>query len=151
MNQAKMMRYVTLGLIILIGFLILTRTTFLTIEPGHNGVLFKRFGGGLKMEKVYGQGFHVVAPWNKMFIYDVRINEDYEEMEVLSKNGLTIKVELSFRFNPIPEKIGYLHDEIGPQYLNRIIKTRDPLGYQGSDRKIPSGRTLLYQEGGHPG
>ena len=33
-------------------------------------------------------------------------------MEVLSVDGLPIRVDLSFRYNPIPEKIGYLHDEI---------------------------------------
>jgi len=55
-------------------------------------------------------------------------------MEVLSKNGLTIKVELSFRNYPEASKIGYLHDEIGKQYLERIIKpeirsaTREVIG-----------------------
>ncbi|MDX1407694.1 MAG: prohibitin family protein [Saprospiraceae bacterium] len=120
-GQPNMIRLVTLGLFILIGFLILTRTTFLTIDPGNEGVLFKRFGGGLQMEKVYGQGFHIVAPWNKMYVYDVRIQEHFETMEVLSKNGLTIIVELSLRYRPVAGKIGYLHNTIGERYLDNII------------------------------
>jgi regulator of protease activity HflC (stomatin/prohibitin superfamily) len=107
---------------------------FLTIDPGEKGVLFKRFGGGLEKDIVYGQGFHVIAPWNDMFVYDVKIHETFEKMEVLSKNGLSIKIDLSFRYMPVQEKIGYLHDEIGRDYLERIIKpeirsvTREVIG-----------------------
>jgi prohibitin 1 len=121
-NQKKVVRYLIMAAIGLFLFIILTNTTFLTIEPGHRGTLFKRFAGGLDKENIYEQGFHVVMPWNRMFIYDVRINEDYENMEVLSRNGLSIKVELSFRYRPMPERIGYLHDEIGTDYKERIIK-----------------------------
>ncbi len=119
--NAKFIRFIALGFLALMLFVILTNTTFLTIDPGHKGVLFKRFGGGLDKENVYGQGFHVVAPWNKMLIYDTRIQENFEEMNVLSKNGLNIQVELSYRYNPISEKIGFLHDNIGTDYHDRIV------------------------------
>ena len=119
--NAKFIRFVALGFLALMLFVILTNTTFLTIDPGHNGVLFKRFSGGLEKDKIYNQGFHVVAPWNRMFIYDTRIQENFEEMNVLSKNGLNIQVELSYRYNPIPDKIGHLHDNIGQDYHDRIL------------------------------
>ena len=99
-----------------------------------DGPTAKRFAGGLKKEKIYNQGFHIVAPWNDMIIFDTRINEGFEEMDVLSKNGLSIKVELSYRYFPLPNKIGYLYDEIGKDYVNRIIKpeirsaTREVIG-----------------------
>lgn len=117
----SIVRFIALGFLALMFFVILTNTTFLTINAGENGVLFKRFGGGLDKEKVYSQGFHVVAPWNKMFIYDTRIQENYEKMEVLSRNGLNIEVELSYRYTPVVERIGYLHDNIGPNYNDRIL------------------------------
>lgn len=134
MNQSKVMRLAIVGFLVLMGFLVLTNTTFLTIDPGEKGVLFKPFGGGLEKDKLFDQGFHIVAPWNKMYIYDVRLKEDIEEMEVLSKNGLQIEIELSFWYSPIINKIGYLHDEIGPDYLNSILKpqirsaTREVIG-----------------------
>jgi regulator of protease activity HflC (stomatin/prohibitin superfamily) len=105
-----------------------------TINPGEKGVLFKKFGGGLDKEKIYDQGFHIIAPWNTLHIYDVKIHETFEKMEVLSKNGLSIKIDLSFRYMPVQAKIGYLHDEIGRDYLERIIKpeirsvTREVIG-----------------------
>ena len=73
MNQTKTVRFVTLATLVLIAFLILTRTTFLTIEPGHAGVKFKRFGGGLQKEKIYEQ---YVAAFKKG-VYDY-IKEDYD-------------------------------------------------------------------------
>ncbi|MCE2497054.1 MAG: prohibitin family protein [Flavobacteriales bacterium] len=92
-----------------------------TINPGEKGVLFRRFGGGLDKEQVFNQGFHFIAPWNKMFVYNVKIQEDKSIMQVLSKNGLTIKAEISYRYNPVPSRIGYLHDEVGKNYLETII------------------------------
>lgn len=151
-SQGKVLRYVFLGVFLLILFSILSNTTFLTIDPGERGVLFKRFSGGLEKDNVYSQGFHVVAPWNKMYIYDVRTNENYENMEVLSKNGLTIKVELSYRYQPIAEKIGYLHDEIGPSYLDRIIKpeirsaTREVIGKYLPEELYSTKREAIQDE-----
>lgn len=107
---------------------------FVTIEPGEKGVLFKKFAGGLDKETVYEQGFHVIAPWNTMHVYDVKLKDTFEKMEVLSKNGLSIKIDLSFRYQPVPSQIGFLHDNIGKDYLEKIIKpeirsvTREVIG-----------------------
>ena len=151
-SQTKLVRFSILAFLGLLFFVILTNTTFITIDPGQKGVLFKRFGGGLDKEKVYGQGFHVVMPWNKMYLYDVRINEEFETMEVLSKNGLNIKVELSYRFNPVPEKIGFLHDEIGTDYVKRIIRpeirsaTREVIGKYLPEELYSSKRETIQDE-----
>ncbi len=121
-EQSKLIRLGIIAFVVVIIFMMLSNTTFLTIDPGEKGVVFKRFGGGLEKDKIYSQGFHVILPWNKMFIYDVRINEGSEELQVLSKNGLSITIDLTYRFAPQAEKIGFLHDEIGPNYINRILK-----------------------------
>ena len=127
----KAMVMVIVGLIFVVMF---GSSMFLTIDSGEKGVLFRKFAGGLEKEKIYGQGFQIIAPWNDMFIYDVKIHETFEKMEVLSKNGLSIKIDLSFRYNPVEEKIGYLHDQIGRDYVERIIKpeirsvTREVIG-----------------------
>lgn len=87
-----------------------------------------------------------------MFIYDVRINEAFEELDVLSKNGLSIKVELSYRFSPKPDRIGYLHDEIGPEYVRRIIKpeirsaTREVIGKYLPEELYSTKREAIQDE-----
>lgn len=92
-----------------------------TVDPGEKAVIFYTFGDGLDKEEVKGQGFHFIAPWNYPVIYNVRIQEDLSVMEVLSKNGLTIKTELSYRYKPMDEKVGYVHDELGENYHENII------------------------------
>jgi regulator of protease activity HflC (stomatin/prohibitin superfamily) len=117
----NVIKYGVYAIIAFIVLSILSSTTFLTIEPGKAGVLFRRFSGGIDKNKIYQPGFHVVAPWNKMYIYETRVKEGVEKMEVLSKNGLTIVVELSYRFLPQVERLGYLHETVGPEYTQRII------------------------------
>jgi len=87
-----------------------------------------------------------------MYIYDVRVNESFEKMDVLSKNGLSIAVELSYRFNPQPAKIGYLHDEIGIDYVERIIKpeirsaTREVIGKYLPEELYSTKREAIQDE-----
>lgn len=141
-----------LGLFALIFIIGLSNSLFKTINPGEKGVLFKRFGGGLQVDKVYNQGFHVIAPWNEMIVYDVRIQEAFEQMSVLSKNGLTIAVELSYRYQPLSDKIGYLHDGIGTGYLDRIIKpeirsaTREVIGKYLPEELYSTKREAIQDE-----
>lgn len=152
MDQAKITRLLILGIFIFIGVTILGSTTFLTIDSGHKGVLFKRFGGGLDKENIYGQGFHVVMPWNTMFVYDVRLNEAYEVMEVLARNGLTIKVDMSYRFRPEAERIGYLHNNVGEDYHRRIVipelrsATREVIGKYNPEELYSSKREVIQTE-----
>ena len=151
-SQGKIVKYVIYAVLFFMLFAVLSNTTFLTIDPGEKGVLFKRFGGGLEKDRVYDQGFHIVAPWNKMYIYDVRTNEAFEKMEVLSKNGLTIKLEMSYRYQPIADKIGYLHDEIGPSYVERIIMpeirsaTREVIGKYLPEELYSTKREAIQDE-----
>ena len=134
MENQGLPKAMVIGIVGLIFIVLFGSSMFYTVDPGEKGILFKKFGGGLDKETVYGQGFHVIAPWNTLHVYDVKIHETFEKMEVLSKNGLSIKIDLSFRYMPIQEKIGYLHDEIGRNYLERIIKpeirsvTREVIG-----------------------
>ena len=94
----KVLVFVLIGGIILFFF---GSSMFVTIQPGEKGVKFKRFGGGLDKEKIYDQGFKIIAPWDDMIVYDVRETETFEKMEVLSKNGLSIKIDLSIKYKMI--------------------------------------------------
>ena len=146
------MKFVIYGFLGLFLFVLLTNTTFITIPPGHKAVKFKRFAGGIDKEKIYNQGFHVVMPWDDMIVYDVRINEAFEKMDVLSKNGLSISIDLSFRYHPVPESIGYLHDEIGPAYAERILMpeirsaTREVIGKYLPEELYSTKREAIQDE-----
>ena len=118
-------RLITTGVIVFILFLIIlifSNATFLTIDPGNRGILFRRFAGGIDKERIFNPGFHVIAPWNVMYVYDVREKQLEEQMEVLSSNGLTIKVDVTVRVNPQYEKIPDLHEKFGKQYLESLVR-----------------------------
>ncbi len=152
MNQNKLVTFAILAFIAFIVVVSLSNSLFLTIQSGEKGILFERFSGGLDKETVYGQGFHIIAPWNTMIVYDVRTKEAFEKMSVLSKNGLTIDVELSYRYSPKMDKIGHLHDQIGKEYLERIIKpeirsaTREVIGKYLPEELYSTKREAIQEE-----
>ena len=61
---------VILGIIVVI--IVLAKSS-VTIRSGYAGVLYKTFGNGVVTDKPpLGEGFHIIAPWNQVFIYEVR-------------------------------------------------------------------------------
>lgn len=110
---------VIVGIILLI---ILIAKSSVTIKAGHAGVLYQTFGNGVVTEKPpLGEGFHIIAPWNKVFIYEMRQQELSDKMQVLSSNGLEIKLDASAWFQPVYGDVAKLHQEKGENYLQRII------------------------------
>lgn len=112
---------IVLAIVLVILVIVFGSRMTTTIEAGHAGVLFKTFGGGLDTKNTYGEGFHMIAPWNKMYIYETRQQEIAETMNVLSSNGLEISVDVSAWYQPDYEKLGQLHGQIGTDYLTRVI------------------------------
>ncbi|MFY0598656.1 MAG: prohibitin family protein [Cyclobacteriaceae bacterium] len=121
MNNKKFLPLIVLIIVGLIVVLTFSNKMFLTIEAGEAGVLFKPFGKGLDKETVYGQGFHMIAPWNSMYRYNVKEQTAEESMDILDKNGLSISVDVTIRFNPIPSRIGYLHERFGKAYIHSLV------------------------------
>ncbi len=93
----------------------------ISIKSGEAGVLYWRFFGGTETDRVYAEGLHVIAPWDTMYIYNVRIQTVLHELEVLTNRGLPIQLQLAIRFQPEYETLGVLHQEVGPDYINTII------------------------------
>ncbi|HET7360957.1 MAG TPA: prohibitin family protein, partial [Salinimicrobium sp.] len=115
-----------LGLPLIIGavlLIILIANSTVTIESGEAGVLYRTFEGGVVTENPpLDEGFHFVAPWNKVFVYEVRQQTLSEQMDVLSSNGLEINMDASVWFQPEFENLGALHQDIGKDYVNRVLK-----------------------------
>ena len=84
-------------ILLVVVLLIFISKSSINIGYGEAGVLFKTFGGGVVVdEPPLGEGFHIIAPWNKVYIYNVKQQEVFEsKMQVLSSNGLEISLDLS--------------------------------------------------------
>ncbi|SDE28602.1 Regulator of protease activity HflC, stomatin/prohibitin superfamily [Pricia antarctica] len=138
------------GLIVLV---ILISKSAITIESGQAGVLYKTFGGGVVTDELpMGEGFHIVAPWNKVFIYEVRQQEVFEKMQVLSSNGLEIKLDASIWFEPKRELLGKLHQEKGTEYIQRVLlptirsAARSVVGRYTPEQLYSSKRDAIQEE-----
>ena len=74
-------------------FLIALATLFVAtgcyrIDSGHAGVKWKFFGG--TEFATYGEGVHIVAPWDRMTVYEVRTQDRMEDLHILTSNGLSL-------------------------------------------------------------
>ncbi|MCK0179232.1 prohibitin family protein [Flavobacteriaceae bacterium S0862] len=110
-------------IIVAIILIIVLAKSAVTIDSGEAGVLFKTFGEGVVVdEPPMGEGFHIVAPWNKVYVYEVRQQELFEKMKVLSSNGLEIQIDASAWYEPVYNDLGNLHQSLGQGYLQRVIQ-----------------------------
>jgi regulator of protease activity HflC (stomatin/prohibitin superfamily) len=94
---------------------------FYVIRPGERAVIFKKFSGGLDKDNIFAPGFHIIAPWNEMIKYDVKEQKSEETMDVLDKGGLSINVDVTVIFNPVHNSIGFLHENIGKDYVSVMV------------------------------
>ena len=113
----------------LIGFVVIAVITLVilfksavTMDAGEAGVVFKTFSGGVDTENVLGEGFHIILPWNKVIVYEVRQQEVKEKMEVLSSNGLEIEIDISIWYLVDFKNLPRLHQEKGINYRDRVLK-----------------------------
>ena len=107
---------------VIILVVILFSKSAITIGSGEAGVLYRTFGGGVVTDQPpLDEGFHLVWPWNRVYIYEVRQQEVFEQMKVLSSNGLEIQIDASAWFQPKYNDLGKLHQEKSEQYINRIL------------------------------
>ncbi|RIV30702.1 prohibitin family protein [Flagellimonas lutimaris] len=137
----------------IIFLIIIISKSAITIGSGEAGVLYKTFGGGVVTDEApLGEGFHLVAPWNKVFIYEVRQQEVFEKMQVLSSNGLEIKLDASAWFQPEYESLGKLHQEKSELYKDRILlpairsAARSVVGRYTPEQLYSSKRDAIQQE-----
>jgi len=72
-------------------------------------------------DHVYPEGLHILQPLNSMHVYNTREQVIFHEFSVLTNSGLPIKLSLAVRFQPTYELIGMLHQQVGPDYPNKII------------------------------
>ena len=109
------------GLVTTLIILFLWPSIVISIKPGELGVLYARFRGGTQLQHTYEEGIHFIQPWNIMYIYDVRVQEETQNIDVLTVDGLTINVQISLRFQIIRDRLPALHQEIGPRYREKVV------------------------------
>lgn len=121
MGNRKLIPFIILGIIALFVIAGLSSSLFYTVEADERGVVFYKFGIGLDKDHIIIPGFHMKAPWNDVYIYPVRETSAEEKMDVLDKNGLNIHVDVTVRFHPIHDMIGYIHEKFNRNYVTVLV------------------------------
>jgi prohibitin 1 len=103
-----------------------------TVGSGEVGVIFYRLCCGTS-DTVAQEGLHIIAPWDRAYIYSIRTQTLVLPMTVLSQNGLEVHLDAQIRFHPFPDTIPYLHRRLGPDYVKTAMI---PLLTEAIQRKI---------------
>src|SRR6188474_122467 len=121
MNNRRFLPYIIVGVIALFIVMGISSSIFYTINNSESAIIFYKFGNGLNKDEVITQGFHMKAPWNTIYTYTINETSSDENMDVLDKNGLSIHVDVTVRYNPMPGKIGYIHEKFYRTSTNDYI------------------------------
>ena len=110
---------------------------FVLVGAGERAVIFNRFSG--VQQGQLGEGLHAVIPWvQRATVYDVKAqtytmsksaNESNQQagnssdaLQALTADGQPVSLEMSVRFHADPKQIWRLHQEIGPDYLAKVVR-----------------------------
>ena len=92
-----------------------------TVNSGEVLVIYYRFFGGTSHNTIGLEGLHILAPWDKGYIYVVRTQTLVVPMTVLTRNGVEVHLDAQVRFHAVPETVPYLHRRYGQNYVKDIL------------------------------
>ena len=121
MDNRKYLPFVIIAVVAFIVLLSAFNRIFYRIEASERAVIFKTLSGELEKDNIIGPGWHVKAPWNEKYVYEVSENKVEETMDVLDKNGLNISVDVTVRFHPKYDAIGEIQENFRGDYIQRLV------------------------------
>lgn len=121
MDNRKYLPFVIVGIIATIILFSAANQIFYRIEASERAVIFKTLSGKLEKENIIGPGWHIKAPWNEKYVYNVAEQSIDETMNVLDKNGLKIDVDVTVRFHPRYNMIGIIQEKFQGQYIPILV------------------------------
>jgi regulator of protease activity HflC (stomatin/prohibitin superfamily) len=112
---------IILSVVAFIVLLTISSSLWYTVQATDRAIIFYPFGMGLDKDNVIGPGTHMKAPWNDVYTYKVNETTSDENMDVLDKNGLSIHVDVTVRYFPVHNKIGYIHEQFTSDYVSKLV------------------------------
>jgi prohibitin 2 len=126
-----------LSFIVLVGLLIavvLWPYVVITVPSGSVGVLWKRFNGFdmycwcwvgrgtvLDPRELREEGLHIIWPWDKLYLYNLRLQSTTQTYNAISKDGVNVKAQISVRYQLLHNSVAVLHKFIGPDFLTSVV------------------------------
>ena len=103
---------------------ILAPHVVVTVPSGHVGLMWKQFRGGTVLDprQLKDEGLRILLPWDKMFLYDLRLQTTTDTYNAITKDGVSINATISIRFRLKHDAVPQLHQAIGPDYVSRLVR-----------------------------
>ncbi len=114
-------KFVSLLFVLLFFLVYFSQSIFIYIYPGQAGILFQALSADPLSNERYDPGLYTVAPWNRMYIYDVTKQKKTLDVDALTKNGLFVELRISSIFHPNPDELKELTTHIGTDYIEKIL------------------------------
>ena len=121
-------------LLALLMIVVLWPNVVITVPSGRVGVLWKRFNGFdiycwcfvgrgtlLDPRELREEGLHIIAPWDRLFIYDLRLQSSSQSINAISKDGVNVTAQMNIRYQLAHRSVAVLHKFIGPKYLDTVV------------------------------
>lgn len=110
-------RAIATALVVIFGLIILFR--FFTVIPaGHVGV--QDFFGTVS-KNTLKSGINVRNPLARIVKFSIKTQQEYEDMLVPSKEGLTVKISITALYHLDPEKAAEVYKTVGPNYQEVLL------------------------------
>jgi regulator of protease activity HflC (stomatin/prohibitin superfamily) len=115
-------------------FFLVIANPIVVVGAGQRAVLFDLRSGTLPRQM--GEGLHFITPFVQSPVYyDVRTQtytmsgtswegevKGDDSLTALTSDGQVVTIDVSIRFHPNKDRIYQLHQKIGPDYANKIIR-----------------------------
>src|SRR5438445_4107613 len=121
---------------LILFLLVILGQSFVLVGAGERAVLFNRLTG--TQPDQLGEGLHFILPWvQSPTIYDVKTHtytmhagneatdqggEANDALTALTADGLPVSLDLSVLFHVDPANVWRLHRELGPMYVEKIVR-----------------------------
>jgi regulator of protease activity HflC (stomatin/prohibitin superfamily) len=102
---------------------VLAPFVLVTVPSGYVGVLWKRFGSGTVLDprQLRDEGMRFILPWNRLFLYDLRLQSATETYNAISRDGISLTATINIRYRLKRESVPQLHQTIGPNYVKALV------------------------------
>ncbi|WP_447972201.1 prohibitin family protein [Nitrospira sp. Kam-Ns4a] len=110
-----------------------------TVQPGYRGLRWHPFTEGLSTQPLK-DGFYWRAPWNDVYVYDVRWQSFTEKVEALSSDDLLVELKAAIILRPMPDEVYFLAQEVGADFYTRIVKPE----LLAAVRSVVSGYAMVH-------
>jgi prohibitin 2 len=109
------------ALILILGLTITAPRMLAVVPAGHVGVLWRPLDGGTTLDVLLEEGLHVIFPWNRMSLYNVRLTHAERTFNTIASTGLAVDVEIAVKYRLDRKYVTLVHKYVGPDYTNVLL------------------------------